>query len=56
VAAGRTVLDGEGRRLASDTNLIGYLRDLEGFVRRHPAVRFRKAGRRGAAMEGVEWL
>lgn len=53
---GRSVLDGRGERLASDTNLVTYLRDLEAYVRRHPGVRFRKAGRRGAALEGVEWL
>lgn len=53
---GRTVLDGTGRRLASDANLITYLRDLEGYVARHPEVRFRKTGRRGAALTGVAWL
>ena len=55
-SGGRSVLDGHGQRLASDTNLITYLRDLEGLVARHPEVRFRKAGRRGAALEGAEWL
>jgi len=53
---GRTVLDGTGRRLASDANLITYLRDLEAYVARHPSVRFRKSGRRGAALAGVSWL
>ncbi len=53
---GRTLLDGYGQRIASDPNLISYLRDLEEYVARHPNVQFLRADKTGAAMEGIEWL
>ncbi len=50
------VLDGLGGRTPTQTNMIGYLRDLEEYVARHDEVRFVKGGREGAAIEGVCWL
>lgn len=50
------VLDGHGQRMPSETNMVGYLRDLETYVASHPGVRFIKAGRDGAAIDGVGWL
>lgn len=54
--AGRTLPNGLGERVDSDTNLIQYLRDLEDYVERIPQVTFARADRRCAAMEGVQWL
>jgi len=53
---GRTLLDGHGARVASDPNLMGYLRDLEAFVARHPEVTFARAGQSAAAVQGVAWI
>lgn len=50
------VLDWGGKRLRTSLNLRGYLRDLEGFITRHPEVRFVNAGRRGARIAGVSVL
>ena len=50
------VVNGHGARVTTETNMVGYLRDLEEYVARHPGVRFVKRGRDGAAIEGVEWL
>jgi hypothetical protein len=36
--------------------MVGYLRDLEVYVAAHPDVTFLKAGRDGAAVEGVMWV
>ena len=53
---GRTVINGYGERVASDPNLISYLRDLEAFVKRHPSIAFTRAGQSAAALEGVPWI
>lgn len=53
---GRSVLDGLGGRVASDPNLTQYMHDLEDYIRRAANVRFTRADRRAAAMEGVQWL
>lgn len=50
------VLDGRGERAPTETNMLGYLRDLESYIGRHPEVRFLKGGRAGASIEGVRWL
>jgi hypothetical protein len=50
------VLDGHGARVPSLPNLIGYLRDLERFVARHPHVRFVSASRDGARVAGARFL
>lgn len=53
-AASRAVVhDALGRPVPSQPNLIGYLRDLERYVERHPEVRFVNAGRGGAAIAGT---
>ncbi len=49
---GPTVESGEGRRVPTRANLIGYLRDLERYVAAHPAVRFVNASRLGARIAG----
>ena len=53
VGARPWVLDGHGRRVPSLPNLIGYLRDLERYIARHPRVRFVNASRDGAAIRGT---
>lgn len=55
-SAAHTLVDGFGERVPSEPNLIAYLRDLEGYVRRHAEVEFARLDRRGARMEGVAWL
>jgi hypothetical protein len=50
------VLNGRDERVATETNMVGYLRDLEMYVAAHPEVSFWKGGRDGAAIEGVRWL
>jgi hypothetical protein len=47
------VLDGDGERVASLPNLVGYLRDLERYVARHPRVDFVVRARAGAAIRGT---
>jgi hypothetical protein len=47
------VLDARGERVPSQPNLIAFLRDLEGYIARHPAVRFWNAGVEGAAIRGA---
>lgn len=47
------VVNGHGERVATLPNLRGYLRDLETYLRRHPAVRFRSASAEGARIEGA---
>jgi len=54
-AAGSWVESGEGERLATQPNLLGYLRDLERFLARHPEVRWINASRRGARIAGTSY-
>lgn len=51
--ASRTVMNGEGRPVRSQTNLIGYLRDLEEYIARTPSVRFINTGKEGAMIRGA---
>ena len=50
-----TVLDGHGEHVASMPNLVGYLRDLEAYVTRHPEVDFVNTSREGARIRGVRY-
>ena len=50
---GPFVLDGHGARVPSLPNLVGYLRDLERYIARHPSVRFVNASRAGARIAGT---
>ena len=50
---GHWVLDGFGQRIATAPNLRGFLRDLEGYIARHPAVRFVNASKNGARILGT---
>jgi hypothetical protein len=52
-AARLSVENGHGALVASDTNLIQYLRATERFVARHPEVLFRNVSREGARIRGV---
>lgn len=52
---GRFVLNGKGERVASLANLIGYLRDLERYIARHPEIRFVNGSRSGARIEGSHY-
>ena len=54
-SAGPTALNGHGERVPSTLALLGYLRDLEGYVAGNRHVRFVKRGREGAALTGVTW-
>ncbi len=47
------VVDGHGAAIESEVNLVGYLRDLEDWIARHPHLRVGKRGRAGAAMAGA---
>ena len=49
------VQSGRGHEIPSMPNLLGYLRDLEGYVERHPEVDFVNAGRDGALIRGVRY-
>ncbi len=53
---GRTLIDGHGQRIASDPNLIAYLRDLEDYIAIHPEVTFLRADRSAAHVRGTQWL
>lgn len=48
-----TVLDPAGVRVPSLPNLVGYLRDLERYLARHPEVEFVQRSREGAAIRGA---
>ena len=55
------VLDGHGRRVASVPNLVGYLRDLEGYIERcldgrASAIEFVNGSRDGARIAGTRDL
>jgi hypothetical protein len=52
---GLFVLNGVGTRVPSLANLIGYLRDLERYIARHPEIRFVNASRSGARIEGTHY-
>lgn len=50
---GHWVLDGSGQRIATAPNLRGFLRDLESYIARHPAVRFVNGSKKGARILGT---
>lgn len=50
------VIDGHGKRIASQPNLIGYLRDLEHQLTLYSEVQFFNASRSGARITGVCYL
>ncbi len=50
------VLDGSGQRVPTMASFRWFLRDLEGYIQRHPEVRFVAASRRGARIEGTRYL
>jgi len=50
-----TVLDGRGNQVQSLSNLVGYLRDLERYIKKHPEVSFWNAGLEGARILGAEY-
>ena len=54
VRAGAWVLDGDGRRVPTLPNLVGYLRDLERYLARTKDVRFVNLSRAGARIAGAE--
>jgi len=47
------VLDAAGQSVPSLPNLVGYLRDLERYVARHPEIDFVQRSREGAAIRGA---
>jgi len=51
----RMVTNGNGELVCSQANLIGYLRDLELYIERHPCVRFVNTSREGAAIKGATY-
>jgi hypothetical protein len=51
--AGAWVLDVRGARVPSLPNLVGYLRDFERYLARHPEVEFVQRSRHGAAITGA---
>lgn len=52
----RMVTNGAGDLVCSQANLIGYLRDLELYIERHPCVRFANTSREGAAIKGTVYF
>lgn len=50
------VINGRGEKVQTDVNLLGYFRDLEIYIERHPEVRFLKRGRDGAHLSGADWM
>lgn len=52
----RMVTNGNGDLVCSQANLIGYLRDLELYIERHPRVRFANTSREGAAIKGTTYF
>lgn len=53
MVTGHWVLDGCGQRVATAPNLRGFLRDLESYIVRHPAVTFVNASKKGARILGA---
>lgn len=53
---GHWVLDGQGERVPTLPNLRGYLRDLEDYIARCPGVRFLNGSRKGALIQGADFL
>lgn len=53
LAAGPWVRNGRGVRVATLANLLGYLRDLERYIARHPEVEFVNRSADGAAIAGA---
>lgn len=51
----RGVINGNGQPVASRSNLIGYLRDLEEYIIRHPFVRFMNTSKEGAKILGTTY-
>jgi len=52
---GPWVHDGYGRRIATQANLRGYLRDLEAYIGAHPEVAFVNRSRSGAYIAGARY-
>ncbi len=50
------VLDGNGKRISTSPNLRGFLRDLEGYIRKHPEIRFLNGSRKGAGIAGTFYM
>lgn len=50
------VLNGEGERVVTSTNLRGYLRDLENYIETVPEVTFYNASKKGALISGTKHL
>ncbi len=50
------VLNGKGERVATSTNLRGYLRDLENYIETVPEVTFYNASKKGALIAGTKYL
>jgi len=48
--------NGHGLAVPSTLALIGYLRDLEDYIRRRPRTRFLNTGRDGAEISGAPWM
>jgi len=53
LAAGPWVRNGRGARVATLANLVGYLRDLERYIARHPELEFVNRCADGAAIAGA---
>ena len=51
-----TVCNGYGCSVSTDINFLGYIRDLELYISKHPEVRFFKRGKAGVMMQGVGWV
>lgn len=50
------VLNGKGERVATSTNLRGYLRDLENYIETVPKVTFYNGSKKGALISGTRHL
>ena len=48
------ICNGEGEKVPSAPNLVGYLRDLEHYIVQHPDVHFHNASRKGAKIQGTD--
>jgi hypothetical protein len=51
--AGAWVLNGRGQRTPTRVNLMGFLRDLEGYIAAHPGVEFVNTSLEGADIQGA---
>ncbi len=55
-ASSLSVTSGSGATVSSSPALVGYLRDLERYLRSHPEVDFINLGTEGALIEGARFL